>query len=60
MAFAFQGFNYGKMVVGFLEERTEQTVKLFGEFAARRRQRIMPQVCRPRKRGMYGTYYTAL
>lgn len=27
---------------------------------ARRRQRIMPQVCRPRKRGMYGTYYTAL
>lgn len=33
-AFAFQGFNYGKMIVGFLEERTEQTVKLFGEFAA--------------------------
>ena len=44
-AFAFQGFNYGKMVVGFLEERTEQTVKLFGEFAATGKAKLLDILC---------------
>lgn len=44
-AFAFQGFNYGKMIVGFFEERTEQTVKLFGEFAATGEAKLLDILC---------------